>query len=131
MARQVVQVCCGKAAIAPETVPRCRCTTAVEILGCDQCRMWQFSRRRRRQNKRRLKCNAACLLNLAQRCPRVHLSKSNPTQSTSLLTQSDPIHYNCEYFDPHPIQSSVHSIGENIIRYVSEFDFIYAVNAAC
>ena len=42
-----------------------------------------------------------------QRCPWVHFSKSNP------------------------IKSSVHSIGQNIIRYyVSEFDFICAVNVA-
>jgi len=27
----------------------------------------------------------------SQRCPWVHFSKSNPTQSTSLLTQSNPI----------------------------------------
>jgi len=66
-----------------------------------------------------------------QRCPWVHFSKSSPTQSTSLLTQSNPIHHNCEYFDPHLIQSCVHSICENIIRYVSKLDFICAVNAAC
>ena len=63
-----------------------------------------------------------CSYWLDQRCPWVHFSKSNPTQSTRLLTQSNPIHHNCEHFDPHPIQSTVHFVGENTIKYVSEFD---------
>ena len=74
--------------------------------------------------------NTTCSSSM-QRRPWVHFSKSNPSQCTSLLTQSNPIHHNCEYFDTHTIQSSAHCIGENIIRYVSKFDFICAVNAAC
>ena len=43
----------------------------------------------------------------------------------------NPIQPNPPAYWPNPIQSSVHSIDENIIKYVSEFDFICAVNAAC
>jgi len=36
--------------------------------------------------------------------------------------QSNPIHHNCEHFDLHPIQSTVYSVGENTLKYVSEFE---------
>jgi len=39
-----------------------------------------------------------------------------------LKIQSISVHHNCEHFDSHPIQSTVHSVGENTIKYVSEFD---------
>jgi len=42
----------------------------------------------------------------------VHFARSNPTQSSNLLTQSNPIHDNSVYSDPHPIQSTIETVGK-------------------
>jgi len=42
----------------------------------------------------------------------VHFARSNPTQSSNLMTQSNPIHDNSVYSDPHPIQSTLQTIGK-------------------
>jgi len=49
----------------------------------------------------------------------VHFAKSNPTQSTSWLTQpnpiqSNPIHDDHVYSDPHPIQSIVPAVAKTL-----------------
>ena len=44
----------------------------------------------------------------------VHFAKSNPTQSTSWLTQSNSIHNDHVYSDPHPIQSIVPRSGKTL-----------------
>ena len=61
---------------------------------------------------------------VAQSWTWVHFAKSNPTHSTSWLTQSNPIHDDHVYSDPHPIQSIVPRSGENTVT----VDLICAVN---
>jgi len=58
----------------------------------------------------------------------VHFAKSNPTQSTSWLTQSNPIHDDHVYSDPHPIQSIGPRSGENTVSCNTKKCFRYRSN---
>ena len=42
----------------------------------------------------------------------VDFARSNPTQSSNLMTQSNPIHDNSVYSGPHPIQSTIQTVGK-------------------
>jgi len=67
----------------------------------------------------------------AQSWTSVHFAKSNPTQSTSWLTQPNPIHDDHVYSDPHPIQSIVPRSGENTVSCNTKNVFVIDLIIMC